>query len=375
MHAETEVKNDADRYTGVAKILHWGVAGAIVLQYVLANLADGSESKFRELVLLANHKSVGITILVLALARIGWRFLKPPPAPVPMPGWQRIASAVSHSALYALIILMPLSGWLMSSASNIPVSWFNLFQLPDVIGPHEGLAELFEETHEAMASILFVIAAIHIGAALKHAVIDRDDALRRITSPASLVLFVVVIVAGLLWLRPANADDAPAPAWLIDYEDSYVRFEAEQAGARFEGEWTDWQASIRFDPAGPSGSFDVSVRVAGVATGDAERDDTLMDPEFFDSDDHPVVRYRADVFSAEGDDVFTADGSIEVKGIAIPAPLRFTIESEGGMRVLMGSARLDRLALGIGTGEWEDTSWIGRYVDVAVRVAATVDRD
>lgn len=361
-------------YSQTARILHWLVAGAIVLQFVLANLADDSESRFRELVLLANHKSVGITILVAALIRIGWRFLKPPPAPVPMPAWQRIASAISHSALYALILLMPLTGWLMSSASNVPVSWFNLFQLPDFIGANEGLAELFEETHEAMAKILFVLAAIHIAAALKHAVIDRDGVLARISSPAAIALFVLVIVAGVIALIPASRADESLPRWAIDYDDSEIRFEATQAGARFQGLWSAWDAEIRFDPADPGkGSFDVAVDVDGVETGDAERDETLLDTEFFDGDDYPRIRYTADRFSERADGSFLAEGFIDVKGERVPAALEFTVTAEGNERVLVGTTRLDRLELGVGTGEWEDTAWIGQYVDVSVRVAATVD--
>lgn len=375
MTAAATTSNDVESngYSAVAKALHWLVAGGVVLQYVLAKLAENAEdggARFRQFVLLANHKSVGITILALALVRLAWRLTHTPPRPLDMPAWQRVAASVSHGGLYALIVLLPLTGWLMSSSSNVPVSWFNLFQLPDLVGASEDAAMTFETVHGAMARVLFVLALLHVAASLKHALVDRDGIIGRIASPTSIVLFVLVVAAGLIALTPAGRADEPAGAWTIDYADSYIRFDAEQAGATFQGEWTDWHAELRFDPADPgTGAFEVSIVVAGVRTGDAERDETLMDPAFFDGDGYPEVRYRADGFSSNADGSFTAAGLIRVKGADYPVVLNFTVASSGTARLLTGTARLDRLALGIGTGEWSDTAWIGQFVDVSVRVA------
>lgn len=377
MHSGSETsRND---YTAVAKVLHWVIAGAIVVQFVLAKLAEAADdegAKFRELVLLANHKSVGITILALVVVRLAWRIYRPPPAPVPMPNWQRTASTISHWSFYALLFVIPISGWLMSSASNISVSWFNLFQLPDFVAPEEGLEALFEETHETLVKVLFALAVIHILAALKHTFIDRDRILRRITSPLAIIAFVVVIVAGVLMLTPASrADDGvPPSSWQIDYSKSHIRFTAEQAGADFDGEWREWCADLRFDPERlESSSFDVSVNVASVDTLDKERDETLQEPEWFDGTNHPQVFYRAREFSSASNASFAAAGEIAVKGLTTPAEFRFDVDRRGNRIVLDGAATLDRLRMRVGTGEWEDTAWIGQFVDVAVHVEATVD--
>ena len=90
----TSTQNAPDRYNHIARILHWLVAGGIVLQYVLANLAENAESRFQQFVLLANHKSVGMTILAIAVVRLVWRFASPRPAALTMPNWQRIAANV-----------------------------------------------------------------------------------------------------------------------------------------------------------------------------------------------------------------------------------------------------------------------------------------
>lgn len=367
-----------ERYDAAARLLHWLVAGMIVLQYVLAKMAEAADedgSKFRELVLLANHKSVGLTILAVAAVRLGWRFFHKPPPPLPMPQWQRMAAGFSHGAFYALMFIMPITGWLMSSAANISVSWFNLFQLPDFVGPDDALESLFESVHEILAKVLFVLALVHVGAALKHSVFDRDEALRRISSPLGIGAFVLVIIAGVMLLSPASrAQEAEPSLWDINYETSSIRFTAEQAGASFEGEWQSWKGELRFDPAAlDSSAFDVAIDVASVATLDEERDETLQDPEFFDGVNFPLAHYRATSFEKSGDGGYIANGLLEIKGASSPAPLRFTVQQEGDRVVLDGTARLDRLAIGVGTGDWEDTTWVGQFVDVTVHVEATIE--
>jgi len=203
------------QYNGIAKIVHWWIAGMIVLQFVLANLAERAEdagSPLQQLELLANHRSVGITILVVAIFRLFWRTFKAPPAPLPMPAWQRTASYVSHWTLYGLLFLMPVTGWLMSSASGSAVGWFNLLQLPHLVGPDEGLEATLEEVHGTLAKVMFVVAATHIAAGLKHAFINRDGALRRISSPLSVAVFVIVIVGGLVALSKVDGDAAAPTA-------------------------------------------------------------------------------------------------------------------------------------------------------------------
>lgn len=189
-------------FAPAAKLLHWAIAGMIVLQFVLARLAENAEdvSPVRELALLANHKSVGISILILAIVRLGWRKFQDPPTPLPMPQWQQQASTISHWLLYGLLFLLPITGWLMSSASANSVSWFNVIQLPDLVGPDPALQDVLEEVHETFAKILFLLASIHILAALKHSLYDKDGAVGRISSAISIALFFGVIALGVFTL-------------------------------------------------------------------------------------------------------------------------------------------------------------------------------
>ncbi|MEM9530659.1 MAG: cytochrome b/b6 domain-containing protein [Pseudomonadota bacterium] len=408
----------ADTYHPLSRFLHWLVAALIVVQYVLAQLAERAEhadATVRLLGLVANHKSVGMTVLALVAFRLVWRFLKPVPALPPMPSWQITASKVSHGLLYALLLALPLTGWLMSSASAYSVSWFNLFQIPDLIGPDADLKGTLETIHEILAKALFVMAVIHVLAALKHFVVDRDGVLERMSSTASVLLFFAVSGAGIYLLSdtggkarssvPAAPAAAPAvatepgttssndataeasasnlPAWQIDYETSFIRFVGDQAGAEFDGRWTAWAADIRFaDDQLDAARFDVRIDVRQVDTGDTDRDATMQDPDWFDSANHPFAYYRASNFGRSDDDGFVARGELTIKELTAPVALTFKVTEDDGQRVLEGTgqarllegnALLDRLALKLGTGDWEDTTWVGQEVQVEVKVVATVE--
>ncbi len=173
-------RNDANGYGLIAQIFHWLIVALVITQFVLANRAEDLPLGAAKLATLAQHKSIGITILLLAILRLLWRLLGETPAlPVTTAAWQRGAARVTHVLLYALLLIIPLFGWLMSSARNFPVSWFGWVTLPDLIAPDMQAFEFFEDAHEVAGQVLFIIALVHIGAALKHHFINRDDVLRR----------------------------------------------------------------------------------------------------------------------------------------------------------------------------------------------------
>lgn len=172
-------RNTSVRYGFVAQTLHWAIVALLIVQISLAKIADGLPLGLEKLAVLARHKSFGITILGLAVVRLGWRAFNPPPPLPPMPRWQAMAARANHWTLYALLIAMPITGWLMSSASNYPVSWFGLAQLPDFVAPDPALKERFEEIHETLAKLLVSLALLHVAAALKHQFVDRNGLLFR----------------------------------------------------------------------------------------------------------------------------------------------------------------------------------------------------
>lgn len=176
--------DETARYSGVAIVLHWVLALAILgLFGVGLYMADLPFSPWR-LKLYNWHKWAGVTLLALSAARLLWRWTHRPPAlPVAieqaMPVWQRVAHHATHHGLYVLFFAVPLLGWAYSSAAGFPIVWFGQIALPDFVAKNKELADLLKPLHELAAWALVGLAGLHIGAALKHHWIDRDGLLNR----------------------------------------------------------------------------------------------------------------------------------------------------------------------------------------------------
>jgi cytochrome b561 len=174
------IRNSTRTWGSLSKALHWIVVLLIINQWVIGMRADSLPVGLAKLQALAWHKSFGITILMLAVVRLVWRWMNPvPDLSAETRPWERVLAKISHALLYGLIFALPLTGWLMSSAKNFPVSWFSLFQLPDLVAPSEQLFRQMRSLHHTLFAALVVVAVLHIAGALKHHFIDRNDVLKR----------------------------------------------------------------------------------------------------------------------------------------------------------------------------------------------------
>ena len=173
-------RNSTSSYGAVAKFLHWGIVILIIVQYFLAEAAEELPDGPGKLDMITRHKSLGMLLLLLALARIGWKLAnRGLPPPVPMAKVQRIAAAAGHGLLYLLLLAQPISGWIMSSAAGYPVSLFGLFEFPALVSENHDLHESLEEVHEVLFTVLAVVAVLHALAAVYHHFFVKDDTLRR----------------------------------------------------------------------------------------------------------------------------------------------------------------------------------------------------
>ena len=173
-------RNSSLRYGYVAQTLHWVIVGLLIVQVTLGKIADDLPLGFEKLVILARHKSFGITILGLAVIRLAWRWINRPPPLPPMPRWQHLAANLNHWALYALLFAMPLSGWMMSSASNIPVSWFGLVQIARFRRPRSRTGRRGSTTcTTSLRGSSTRSSACTSPRRVKHQFIDRDGLLMR----------------------------------------------------------------------------------------------------------------------------------------------------------------------------------------------------
>jgi cytochrome b561 len=174
------IRNTAARWGHVAQFLHWLIVVLIITQVILANIAEDLPLGMKKLAMYARHKSVGITILGLAIIRLLWRWANPTPLlPTTLKPYERVLANVTHFGLYLLLFAMPLTGWMMTSARGFPVSWFGFFQLPDFVPKNDTLYTAMKETHDTLALALYAIVFLHVAAALKHHFVLKDDVLRR----------------------------------------------------------------------------------------------------------------------------------------------------------------------------------------------------
>lgn len=169
------------RYTATAKTLHWLMAlwlfGLLALGFYMQDLPLSPQ----KLQLYSWHKWAGVTVFLLVLFRLAWRATHPPP-PLPdhLPKVMRFAAHAGHALLYGLMLVIPLSGWLMSSAKGFQTVWFGVLPLPDGVDKNRALGDLLQSVHENLNLLFVAVIVGHLGAALKHHFIDRDDVLTRI---------------------------------------------------------------------------------------------------------------------------------------------------------------------------------------------------
>ena len=168
-----------NRYSTVSLTLHWLIAALVLTQVLLIAAHEVTEGPLsREFVQV--HKSVGLSILVLTLGRVGWRIANPA-IPLPdMPRWQKLLARATHVLFYVFLIAMPLVGWAASSAGGREIHWFGLFEWPLLpIGGGREMAGKLMDLHEIAAKALIALIVLHIVGALKHQFIDRDNVLHR----------------------------------------------------------------------------------------------------------------------------------------------------------------------------------------------------
>jgi cytochrome b561/polyisoprenoid-binding protein YceI len=412
------------RYSTVAIVLHWLIAAAIVLQVVLAERMEGPHTP-ESFAVTQLHKSVGITILLLSLVRLAWRLAHPPaPLPSTMASWEVLLARLTHVGFYVIMLGMPLTGWIMVSASRIELPTLLYGQVP---WPNLPLAHLAPEakkawhsfgltSHHLLAKGIWVLLALHVAGALKHQLFSRDEPVLGRMAPGAVagrwleprlaiiaLAFAGVIAFGALVTPPAPGmapppaaaptpspieaqplaapaapvAEAPAPApatgpvkWAVE-PGSTLGFATAWSGAPIEGRFDRWTADIVFSPDALERSrIVVTIDVGSVNTGDKQRDATLPSGDWFDAAAHPKAVFTATRFERKGADRYLAHGTLELKGIKQPQDLAFQLRIAGDKAQASGTASLDRTAFSIGEGEFAATDQIPGKVTIKVAVRA-----
>lgn len=170
----------AAAYHPLAKALHW-ITALLVLGLIGVGLwMVGLPISLTKLLAYAWHKWIGLVVLALTIARLMWRWYAPsPPLPDTVEHWHRRLSAISHGLLLTLLLAMPASGWLMSSAGGVSVYWFGYLQLPDLVERDQLTFEMLRTLHHQLAWLLIAVLVVHVLAVVHHDVMRRDGVFRR----------------------------------------------------------------------------------------------------------------------------------------------------------------------------------------------------
>jgi cytochrome b561 len=171
---------NVERWGPVSQLLHWAIVALILVMAWLGLTMTGLPNSPYKISVYALHKSIGLTILALVGLRVAWRlWAGAPMALASTPRWQHRIASITHALLYALLFALPVSGWVVNSASGFPLRWFGLVRMPSIAPRDQDLHALAEDVHEWLFWALVVLALAHAGAAIYHHLFQRDATLAR----------------------------------------------------------------------------------------------------------------------------------------------------------------------------------------------------
>jgi cytochrome b561 len=177
------LENSKNRYGTVAIALHWLMAvllaALLALGVYMARLPDVGYDSFK-IGLILYHKQLGMLALTLAALRLAWRVRNAlPELAHDLPEWQKVIARFVHLSFYGLMVALPVSGWLMSSAAGFPLSFLGLLPVPDLVRQDDDLFRTLVAIHRGLGYLLILLILLHAGAALRHHLFLKDDTLRK----------------------------------------------------------------------------------------------------------------------------------------------------------------------------------------------------
>lgn len=415
--------NTARSYGTVAKSFHWMTALMILTLIPLGIIANGMAHDIRDpsiavdeafvartVLLFSLHKTLGVALFFVALARIGWALGQTKPGALhPDRRAETLLAETVHWLLYGSLLLVPLTGWIGHAAtSGFAPIWWPFGQSLPFVAKSADLAHTFSALHIIFERVLALSILLHVAGALKHAFVDRDMTLRRMlfgsdaalpTPPAAppaalgghgraapvaaalmawclalavgtfLGLFAgqapAAVTATLPAETPANSGAAPKTGtdiWTVT--EGTIGLTVQQFGSVVTGSFAAFSADITFDPDAPpaeKGAVMVTIDIGSLTLGSVT--DQALGPDFFHMAEFPVASFAAQI---EEDDGLLARGTLTLRGLEVPVEMPFTLQIAEGVARMSGKTTLDRRAFGIGDG-------IGDAATLGFEVVATVE--
>lgn len=388
------MQNTATRYGAVARSFHWIIAVLVLVDLGIgvlgANIPRNADTVDLLKILYSIHKTIGVTVLALAVLRVGWALGQTRPVPLhPERRVETFAAETAHWLLYGAIFVLPLSGWVIHSAEvGFAPIWWPFGQNLPFVPKSEAVAKTAATVHWAAGLVLGLTVAAHIGGALKHALLDRDGTLARMLSGAdagdasaahgrkvppalaAVAIWGVVIGGALTVLAPAEqvrttrAAPAETGSWAV--QDGTLAITVTQSGAAVTGGFANWQAMIEYDPDSGTGQVTTVIDTTSLTLGGVTTQ--AKGPEFFNTAAFSESRFDGQITRMDGN-AHVATGTLLLVGQEVPVTLAFDLVITDGVATMSGNASLDRRDFGMGAG-YADESTVGFAVDVAVTLTA-----
>ena len=406
-------KSSISRYHSVIILLHWTMAIAICLMLISGVIMVNVElEKFWQFNLYQWHKSVGVLLILALFARILLRAITSiPTLPKHLPKIEKIAAKLGHLALYVAMATLVLSGWSMvsSSAYGLPTVVFGWFEWPHIpwFQANQAVESVSRNVHFFGAMSLVLLLAGHIGAVIKHRIVDRENLLQRMwwqrestrvgASPWKISIILVsatVFIAVILRItifpprEPPLSDNASVTEsdiltttsknydFIVDTVHSRMTFSGSHMDSPFSGVFGQWRASLRFNPNALDRSHIHATFITdSVNTGEPVYDGTLPEADWFASEVYPEATFVSDKIVAnlaiDQQTSYRVTGLLTIRDTSRPVSFDMKIRQINNTSIHFDAAfTIDRLAYRIGAESDPGADWVSRDIAVQMEIQA-----
>ncbi|MCO4848866.1 MAG: cytochrome b/b6 domain-containing protein [Yoonia sp.] len=385
-------------YSTQTKVFHWLTALLIISIIPLGLIAgdrpiDTDAQVATKTMLFSLHKTLGVTVFLVALARIGYALTQSKPASLhPDRKLETLLAEVVHWLLYISLVAVPLSGWIHHSAAAIAAPiWIPFAQSLPFVPKDPTVSDFFGGLHWLWSKIMVASIFLHFAGAIKHHFVDKDTTLTRMwfgksvdvsrkthasRLPAVIAAGIFVVVAGIgaaAGMLSHDKSDAPTLAavasdWTVT--DGTIGITVKQLGNDVSGRFDDWVSVISFDENAETvaGSVETTINIASLSLGSVTSQ--AMGPDFFDQGQFPNAVFTGDLIRDGG--AYVADGTLSIKGITVPVLMPFAVTVDENSATMTGAVQLDRRDFAIGES-MSDEGNLGFAVDVQITLDATRD--
>ncbi len=412
---QTGTADHNSSYNWLSRQFHWFIAVLIFAAFALGVTMEPLALSKEKLNFYAWHKWLGLFILALVILRLSWRLMTKAPAhsSPQVPQIFHFGAKVGHFLLYAVLLLLPLIGWLRSSSAGFEIVIFEVLPVPDLIGKNEALTNLLAKAHFFLALFLALLVVGHVAAVVIHHLFFKDPVLKKMKPHLlhkALIAFALLGGVGFYVYytqtlgvtdhlgvkKPLSettekdvsstnakkvtkelAQPDASSQWGIDEKISFLEFTATQKGAKTTGVFKKYQLEQlvfnvnELDKA----IVQLEIDVSSISLSNVLVEQTLASSSWFDAGEFPKAFFKSKSFKSLGGDVYEILGELKIKDIVKPNVIRLTIKrddspEDGSVIEAKGETIISRLAYEIGQGEWASTDDLADEVQLKIHIRA-----